>query len=340
MPSSSKLRAAVVGLAGIGRTHVNRLQEHPEADLVAVCDLVPEVRAEMAQRAGVPGYADLSSLLEAVEADAVFLCTPPKSHRPLTELAAERGVHVFCEKPMASTVADCQAMIDTCARHGVTLMIGHKKRYFSAVRRLKELLAGELGPADFLLARYPHPGRTEKEWFWAEEDGGGPLLENAVHEADLLRWLGGEVEHVWAEGSTAYFPHRAPQFNCAAIVLRFQSGAIGTLGAGMVGLPALSLEDIFVTTQRGVAEVSGQFDHPDTLRYAFRDRPNEVHTETFPGEDAFRLEIDHFFHCLRTGEEPLTSGYEGLKAVELCRAWKLAAEQEEVVGLDPERSER
>ena len=87
-------------------------------------------------------------------------------------MAAIRGIHVLCEMPMVSTVADCQQMIDVCKANGVVLQIGHKKRFLPPLLRLKELAGGGLGPIQYMVHRYPHPGMSDKEWFWAESDGG------------------------------------------------------------------------------------------------------------------------------------------------------------------------
>jgi predicted dehydrogenase len=317
----------VVGVAGVGRAHLARVRQHPRATLVGLADISPEARERAASEFETPGYASMEELLENARPQAIILGTPPLSHRPLTELAVAAGCHVLCEKPMASTLEDCRAMIAACERAGVTLMLGHKKCYAPALARLKELLAGPLGPAGFFMCRYPHPGRSEKEWFWDERDGGGPLLENVVHAAYTLQWLFGAAERVQAEGSGFLFPHRAPQLNCAAITLRMQCGAIGTLGAGMVSLRGFPFEDLYVATEQGVAEVSGPFDSPDRLRWATRDAPQEVHEETFPGTDPFALELEHFLRCVETGSPPLSGGAEGLQAIALCLAWKRAARE-------------
>src|SRR5207302_1292791 len=186
------------------------------------------------------------------------------------------------------------------------------------LRRLKELLEGELGAPGFFIYRYPHPGRSEKDWFWHERDGGGPLLENVVHAAYTLRWLFGDAERVSAEGSSFLFPERAPQVNCAAMALRMRSGAVGTLAAGMVSLRGFNFEDLYVACERGVAQVSGGFDNPERLAWALRSDGGTVREEAFPGADLFALELEHFLECVETGVPPETGGEEGLKAIELC----------------------
>ena len=327
------MKVAVIGLAGVGRAHVDRWAAIPDAELVSVCDIVPQIADDFASDYGVKGYTATEEMLDKENLTAISICTPPKVHLALTRTAAERGIHVLCEKPMASTVADCQGMIDVCKAAGVVLQIGHKKRFLPPLLRLKELADGEFGPIQYMVHRYPHPGMSDKDWFWAEDDGGGPILENAVHAADILGFLMGDVERVYAEGGTFFASHRKPQIDCAMYTLRFKSGAIGVVNAGMVSMEAFSFEDFYVANENGVAEVRGGFDSAETLRYAFRNHPEDVREESYPNFDSFRAEIEHFIECIQTGNEPRASGEAGMKAVAICRAVKRSAEIGEPVEL-------
>ncbi len=319
------MKVAVIGLAGVGKAHVDRWAAIPDVELVSVCDIVPQIAAEFASKYGVKTYTSTEEMLDKENLTAISVCTPPKIHLALTQMAAERGVHVLCEKPMASTVVDCQGMIDVCKANGVVLQIGHKKRYMPSLLRLKELTEGEFGPIQYMVHRYPHPGMSHKDWFWAEDDGGGPILENAVHAADILGFLMGDVARVYAEGGTFFAPDRKPQLDCAMFTLRFKSGAIGVVNAGMVSMGSFSFEDFYVANENGVAEVTGGFDRAEILRYAFRDNPNDVQEESYPNFDAFRAEIESFITCIQTGSKPRASGEAGLKAVAICRAVKESA---------------
>jgi predicted dehydrogenase len=329
------MKVAVIGLAGVGRVHVERWAAIPNADLVGVCDIVPQVADEFASKYNVKAYTSTVEMLDKEKPAAISICTPPKTHLSLTQAAAERGVHVLCEKPMASTVIDCQEMIRVCKANHVVLQIGHKKRFLPPLLRLKELTAGDFGPIQYMVHRYPHPGMSNRDWFWAEDDGGGPILENAVHAADILGFLMGDVERVYAEGDTFFAPRRKPQIDCAVFTLRFKGGAVGVVNAGMVSMGAFNFEDFYVANENGVAEVSGRFDQADTLRYALRKDPKNVQEEKRPNFDAFRAEIEHFMECIRTGREPRASGEAGMKAVAVCRAVKESAKIGAPVRVNP-----
>ncbi|MGD8236969.1 MAG: Gfo/Idh/MocA family oxidoreductase [Armatimonadota bacterium] len=331
------LRIAVVGLAGVGRTHVAEFEEMEQFELAGICDTDTDVLESVAANASVTAYSSAEAMFETHDLDAVSICTPPKSHLPLTEMAARSGVHVLCEKPMASTVEQCDGMIEACRQTGVTLMIAHKKRFLPVVARLRELMDGPLGPISYLLHRYPHPGMSQKDWFWAEDDGGGPVVENAVHAADLVRHLMGDVETVSAEGGAFFAPERAPQLDCAVYTLRFGGGGIGTVGCGMVSTPKMSHEDVFVAGQNGVAEIGGGFDSADRLVYVLRSEADELHEETFADSAPFRAEFEHFHECVEEGREPLTSGAEGREAIRLCLAVKESARTGQAVRLSSQR---
>ncbi len=328
------MRIAVVGLAGVGAVHLSRISEMENVKLVGVCDIVPQVAKDMGNKYGVNAYISFEEMLDKVKPEGVIIATPPKSHFPLTKMAAERGIHVLVEKPMASTVEDCQKMIDVSRSNKITLMIGHKKRFVPVLVRLKELIEGDFGPVRFMIHRYPHPWMSPKDWFWAEDDGGGPILENAVHAADILGFLMGDVKTVYAEGDTFFAPHRKPQIDCAVYTLRFKNGSIACVGAGMVSMPAFSFEDFFATNENGVAEVTGHFDSAEKIRYAFRKDPNNVHEEVYTGVDAFSAEIQHFIECSKTGKEPITNGKAGKRAVAICRAVKKSAQTGEPVEIE------
>ena len=322
------MRIAVVGVGGVGRVHVLKLLNNVEGgELACVCDIVPEIAQAAGEKAEVKAYTSTEEMLEKEKPDGVILGTPPKSHYSLTKMAAERGIHVLAEKPMASTVEDCQKMIDVCKDNKVTLVIGHKKRFVPVMERLKELTEGEFGPIKYMLHRYPHPGMSGDDWFWREDDGGGPILENAVHAADMLGFLMGDVDTIYAEGD-AFFapPERSPQIDCAVYTVRFKSGAIASVGAGMVSMRGFAFEDYYVANKKGVAMVSGPFDAADTIKYALRSDSENLHEESYPGSDAFRAEIEHFIECSKTGAEPRSSGETGKKAVAICRAAKKSAE--------------
>jgi len=328
------VRIAVVGL-GVGRVHVRTLAEQvQEADLVAVCDVNADVAKETSAACGAEAFTDYEALLERARPEAVVIATPPRFHAEQALLAAERGIHVFCEKPMAPTEPDCERMIEAAARHGVTLMIGFKKRFYPCYRFIREQVRDSGAPIRWATLRFAL-GRVEKDWFWDEADGGGPLVENAAHAFDLLRFLMGEVRELHAVGGNLFTPHRAPQIDAAGVLLTFADGAVAALGLGYGSEWPLAGEELALASAEMVFELGGRFDNPDSLRYARRDCPEEVCTaEVGPLEHTFAPELQHFLDCVGGRAACEASGEDGLAALRIALAAKRSIREGRTIALE------
>ncbi len=175
---------------------------------------------KIASEYNVKTFLSAEDLLKECRPDGVSICTPPASHLYITEVFARQNVHILCEKPMAPDVKSCEKMIEICQKHGVFLMIGFKKRFSSTYRFLKENFDGDFGMPEWIFARFAL-GRVEKNWFWDENDGIGPIRENTVHIIDLLSFLAGRVRTVYAEGGNLFMPAFSPQIDSAVITMRW-----------------------------------------------------------------------------------------------------------------------
>lgn len=314
------LRVGVIGL-GIGKRHLQSLATMPDVTIAAVCDVVEETAREQAGRYGAAPYTDAETMIASGGLDAVCLCTPPKHHRPIAEIAARYGTHVLCEKPMAPTLTDCDAMVEACGDAGICLMVAQKMRFHPLVQRMKEAASGELGPIRWAVAKYAL-GRVGYDWFWQEDDGGGPLLENSIHTVDMMRYLIGEIETVYASGGNLFNPDRAPQIDAAAATLRFAGGAVAALGIGQASEWTWADEHFFFACERGEVRITGGFDRPTNWWSARRDDPSSATDETVPVDDCFDREISHFLECVRSGRPPLVPGEDARKSVAACLAIK------------------
>ena len=317
------LKAAVIGL-GIGKSHARVLSTMKGVRLRAVADLKGSVADEVAGECGARSYHDGMGLLGAESLDLVCICTPPASHLRFTEEAAGRGAHVFCEKPMAPALADCDGMIAACRKAGVKLMVGQKKRFQPAFRFVKDMAGKEFGPARWAVVRYAC-GPVPMPWFWDEADGGGPLVENSVHAMDILRYLMSDVERVYAEGANLFNGRWSPQLDTAAVTLRFRSGAIAAVGCGQAYEWPFASESSYLGHERAVVEITGSFDNPEQVRYVLRSDPARVVSLELGGQDLFELEIAHFVECIRSGGEPLVTGEDARASIAVCLAVKESA---------------
>ncbi|MEW6754912.1 MAG: Gfo/Idh/MocA family oxidoreductase [Candidatus Latescibacterota bacterium] len=202
---SGKLRVGVVGL-GMGRVHARGYASHPQAELVALCDVDEARLKEVAAELNVKKtYTDASRMFREARLDAVSIATPNKFHAPLTIAALEHGLHVLCEKPMARTVVEAEQMLAAAEEAGRTLMINFSFRFSDMSYALKQQVdAGVIGDIYFGRTAW-HRRRGIPRfggWFGDKElAGGGPLIDLGVHRLDLALWLMGYPEPVAVSGS-------------------------------------------------------------------------------------------------------------------------------------------
>ena len=191
-----KLRVAIIGCGGIANgKHMPALKTIPEAEMVAFCDLIEE-RAENAKKAygteDAKVYTDYKELLKDSTIDVVHVCTPNRSHSFISIDALHAGKHVLCEKPMAKTFAEAQAMVKAAKETGKILSIGYQNRYRADSQYMKQTCeAGELGEIYYAKA---HAVRRRAVPTWGvflneEEQGGGPLIDIGTHALDLTLWM-------------------------------------------------------------------------------------------------------------------------------------------------------
>jgi len=326
-------RVGVIGL-GIGEKHVQEYLRLDGIQLAAVADVVEERAQQVARRYGVVGYSDAVRMMEHEALDAVSICTTPRTHHELTLAAAERGLHVLCEKPMAPTTAECDEMIAACRRAGVTLLLGFKKRSSPAFRFVKER-EPEWGRPLIAHVRY-QLGPVPKAWFWDESDGGGPLIENTAHSFDMLRFLFGDAERVYAEGGS-YLATGHEGVSAAACTLRFRDGAIASLAAGTGGIWGYDKSERWVLSYEPLnVELEGPFDEPRSLRLMHRDG-QAIEERWWRDASGWSEQMRHFLDCLRGEASPRATGEDGKRALQLGLAVKQSVRTGLPVAIDLEQ---
>lgn len=258
MSAREKLGVAVIGCGRISRVgHLPYLADNKFARLVAGADLNEGNRESLCRKYGMTPHEDPIAMLDREKPSAVLICTPSWVHRELTLAAAERGIHVFCEKPMAVSSADCAAMLDACGKAGVNLQIGMAKRFDQGIAKAKRLTAdGALGCVSSITTSFVNPParldstlfQTVKKWasalgtdieekmgLWRMTDpraGGGNLMEMGTHLLDIIMFICGEtpVEH------HGFINKKRPDMlweDQGTIIAKFPSGLIGTVELNM-----------------------------------------------------------------------------------------------------------
>jgi len=222
------LRIAIAGAGHIGRAHMQRVRQLAGCELVAFADPAPAAAA-VAAEAGVPLYAQLPDLLEAVKPDGVILATPNALHASGALQCLAAGVPALVEKPVADTLDEAQRLVDAEAASRVPVLVGHHRRHSTVLQAARDVIAaGRLGRIVAVSgsATFRKPDRYFVDGPWRAQRGGGPVLINLVHEIDNLRMLLGEIEQVQAMASNAARGFEVE--DTAAIGLRFACGALGT----------------------------------------------------------------------------------------------------------------
>jgi UDP-N-acetylglucosamine 3-dehydrogenase len=314
------VHVGVIGLGGAGRGHLRGYKSLSNVEVVGIADVDQARLDSLAQEYEVENaYTDYHHL------QAVTVCPPPFLHKEVVVAAAERGVHVHCEKPMALTLEDCDAMIAACKEKELLLYISHEPRQLPTFRRVQELLAsGEYGEPLWLMDRRLLPATPgvwmPPRWFWKRELGGGLLIENGCHHFDYIRWVMGEVETVWAQAATLRFKESMPPYmedpnieDIAMVTMRHRSGAMSNL-LNTCMVPCGNLFHLEAATETHYLELDRN------ERLIVEKRGQVLYETNFAYNRRVIISTEHFVECVREGRQPMNTGEDGRAAVELALA--------------------
>jgi len=219
---------AVIGAGLFGRKHIETMRLDKGCRLVAIADPTPEAAA-YARELEVPCFADYGEMLDTVRPDAAIVATPNVLHVPAGLACIARGIPLLVEKPIADKVADALQLTEAAEGSGVALLVGHHRRHNPIIEMAREVVrSGWIGQVTAISAQWML--LKAQEYFEAvhrRSPGAGPVLTNAVHDIDDLRYICGDIVAVQAMTSNAVRGY--PVEDTAAILLRFANGALGTL---------------------------------------------------------------------------------------------------------------
>src|SRR3954466_11963247 len=256
-----ELGFAIIGAGMVARYQPTAIERTPGAGLVAICRSDPARAEETAAQFGVPCLADYTDLLARDDVDAVCICTPSGLHAEQTIAAARAGKHVLVEKPIALTLADADAMIAACEQAGVRLGVALQRRTEPEFQRVQAAIAaGELGRPVLGSISMPYlrlPSYYDSaDWrgTWAL-DGGGALMNQGIHLVDLLLWLLGDAAEVRATAAT--LAHAIEVEDCVTAMLRFASGALGSIVATTAAAPGFP-HRVEIYGERGGVQIEGE----------------------------------------------------------------------------------
>jgi len=326
------LKFALVGCGRIAKRH-SELLGHGQiagARLVAACDIVAAKAERIAATFGVPAYTDMHAMMERERPDVVVVLTESGNHpRHVIELA-RHGAHVVVEKPMALTLADADAMIRACDAAGVRLFVVKQNRFNVPVQKAREALeAGRLGRLILGTVRVRWCRRQDyydqDAWrgTWALD--GGVLTNQASHHVDLLEWMMGDVESVFARATTALA--RVETEDTAVVTLKFANGALGIIEATTATRPTDIEGSLSLLGEGGTIEIGGfavnemkiwRFEQPiegdDRILADYSVNPPNVYGF---GHQAY---YEHVVSSITNDTRHLVDGLEGRRSLELINA--------------------
>lgn len=336
------VRFAVIGCGRISEVHLKALSEAKNAQLCAVCDIIEEKAKKCALEYNVPYYLDIETMLKEQKPDAALIGTPSGMHGEHAEICAVNGVNVLCEKPLEITTEKIDRMIRVCEENHVKLGgIFQRRTYTAAVASKNAINSGNIGTPVFCSGTFNY-SRTQEYYdsdawrgTWAL-DGGGALMNQAVHGIDMLIMLGGDVKSVFAKCETK--ARNIEVEDTAAAIIKYKNGALGVMEA------ATSLKD----GQETVLSVSGtegmiSFGDSEILTWNTKDGSaapsvkdsmggkNCAWTGVFEGH---RLLVENMADAIENGTPLLIPACDARKAVDVILAIYRSSQTGKEVFLD------
>jgi UDP-N-acetylglucosamine 3-dehydrogenase len=306
-------RVGVIGVGAMGTHHARIYSDMAGVELVGVTDINERAAAEVAAEYNTAAFADCERLLKS-DLDAVSIAVPTSLHKEIALKAANQGVHMLIEKPIAESLNSADAIIAAVKRENLKLMIGHIERFNPAILKLKELIsAGELGQVLSISCRRvgPFPPRIRDV---------GIIIDLAVHDIDAISYLYGErAQNVYAIGGNSF--HIKEDY--ATITLLYGDNKSGAVETNW--LTPRKIRELRVTATGGVA-------HADYLEQSIEIyKGGAVMDVRIEKREPLKNELEHFMHVIANDEEPSPSGEEGRYTLQVALSAIKSYEQGESI---------
>jgi glucose-fructose oxidoreductase len=319
----SRVRYAVIGQGYISQVAVLPSFAHARrsSELAALASDDPEKLRKLGRKYGVAhlfGYDEFEKGLEEAEIDAVYIALPNDMHREYTERAASVGVHVLCEKPMAVTAADCEAMIRSTQAAGVRLMIAYRLHFQRANLKAVEILkSGRLGDPRFFSSDFSMQVKDKDNIRLQRERGGGPLYDIGIYCINAARYLfREEPEEVVAFSARGKDRRFREVDEMTSAVLRFPKNRLATFTCSFGAADTATYR---IVGTEGDLCLDSAYEYAEGMEMTVTVKGKE-RKQSFAKTDQFAPELLHFSDCVQTGKEPRPSGREGLADVRVIEA--------------------
>lgn len=340
------LNFAVIGAGNIGKLQAEAIRHIPEARVTVVCNRGETAGRALAEKHSAVWVADFQEAVTRDDVDVVTICTPSGTHREIAVAAAQAGKHLLVEKPIDITLERVDQILRAVEEAGVVLACVFPLRFAQGVHKAKAAVeAGRLGRltlADVFVKWYRPQTYYDGNWrgTW-QLDGGGALMNQAIHNIDLVQWLAGPVESVLAR--TATLAHEMQTEDTATAVLTFHNGALGVIQGATSCWPGdrarvelhgdrgtIVLEEGRIVVWKLVDAAPGEEEAMLTLE---QQQGSGAADPTAIGYEMHRRQLVDLIEAIRQGRPPAIQGAEARRSVEIIRAIYLAASEQRLVTL-------
>ena len=336
---ADQVRLGFIGAGGIAQYHTKYLKDVPGARIVAAADVNPDNARTLADLVGGTDTCDdYRRILDRDDIDAVLVCLPTHLHAEAVIAAAEAGKHILCEKPMARHLKDADRMIEAAEKAGVTLTIGFVRRFDAEWNTMRDIVhSGKLG-RPVIWRHLSTGGGPAAPWFLDREQGGGPLLDGAIHNYDFALNTFGPVRRVTA--SMMNWNDAVTSFDTGTTIIEHQEGdqqllcwswgmapgarsdglidVVGPAGGLLWPAPPDLLPDDFDRATQGAFYIG---------------TGKDAELITFQRNDMFADQMVHLVDALHDGKQPRVGGDDGRRALEVGLAVLAAGETGQPVGI-------
>lgn len=330
-----KIRLALVGCGRISKNHIEAAQRHSDRlEITAVCDIDPTALQAAVKATGAKGFAHYEDLLKEGGVDVVALATPSGLHPQQAVLAAEAGIHVITEKPMATRWHDGLRMVEACDKAGVHLFVVKQNRRNATLQLLKQAVDQKRFGRIYMVNvnvfwSRPQEYYDSAKWRGTWEFDGGAFMNQASHYVDLLDWLIGPVESVQA--FTGTLARDIQVEDTGVISVRWRSGALGSMNVTMLAYPKNFEGSITIIGEKGTVRIGGvavneiqhwEFAEADPMDAEIANASYETTSVYGFGHPLYYNNVVDSLLGLAT---PETDGREGLRSLELLIAAYISA---------------
>lgn len=340
-------RIGILGCGKVAHIHAKAIKSIPRAQLAGVWSRTPATVEKFARDHDTIAFTDIGDMADKQQLDLAIVCTPHPFHKSPAIAAAQAGANVLVEKPLASTLQDCDDIIKACRENGVKLGVISQRRWYPPVKRVKQAIeTGKIGRP--VLGTITMLGWRDKAYYDSDEwrgtwkmEGGGVLVNQAPHQLDILLWYMGEIDEVYGLWRNLNHPYIEVEDTALAII-RFKNGGIGNIIVsnsqkpgifGKVHVHGDNGSSVGVQTDGGAMFIAGMtsvLEPPvndlwtvpgeENLLSAWKEEDTRLFEKIDPTVHYMKLQIEDYLDAIENGREPLVTGSDGRKTVELFTA--------------------